>query len=214
MINLNAYPRVSFSELSQREAAQTTVLTVNNRLARRIVQDFAVLRRTQTTVGEIPLIVPWSGWISQQLVQASFHASLNAHAVLLDAFGAQLLWGRVIDALEADEPLDAGREPADAGPVGGRVGGRVGGMAIQAGRADHTRRHRPADAIDRTGWRWRSRSPVGKNVPLATSQPRTACQAWVAAARTASFAPPQRHPTVTRIPPTRPHRATARRLPS
>lgn len=105
MINLNAYPRVSFSELSQREAAQTTVLTVNNRLARRIVQDFAVLRRTQTTVGEIPLIVPWSGWISQQLVQASFHASLNAHAVLLDAFGAQLLWGRVIDALEADEPL-------------------------------------------------------------------------------------------------------------
>ena len=105
MINLNTYPRVSFSELSQREAAQTTVLTVNNRLARRIVQDFALLTRTQTKVSEIPLIVPLSGWISQQLVQASFHESLYTHAILLDAFGAQLLWGRVIDEIEAEEPL-------------------------------------------------------------------------------------------------------------
>ena len=105
MINLNTYPRVSFSELSQREAAQTTVLTVNNRLARRIVQDFALLTRTQTKVGEIPLIVPLSGWISQQLVQASFHEPLDTHAILLDAFGAQLLWGRVIDEIEAEEPL-------------------------------------------------------------------------------------------------------------
>ena len=105
MINLNTYPRVSFYELSQREAAQTTVLTVNNRLARRIVQDFALLTRTQTKVSEIPLIVPLSGWISQQLVQASFHESLYTHAILLDAFGAQLLWGRVIDEIEAEEPL-------------------------------------------------------------------------------------------------------------
>ena len=80
MINLNTYPRVSFYELSQREAAQTTVLTVNNRLARRIVQDFALLTRTQTKVSEIPLIVPLSGWISQQLVQASFHESLYTHS--------------------------------------------------------------------------------------------------------------------------------------
>lgn len=105
MINLDAYPRVSFSALAQLNATEVTVLTVNNRMARRVIQDFAQQARACASVGEMPLIVPWSGWISQQLIQAGFHESLKAHAVLLDAFGSQLLWGRVIDALEADEPL-------------------------------------------------------------------------------------------------------------
>jgi probable DNA repair protein len=105
MINLNAFPRVSFSALAQLEAADTTVMTVNNRLARRVTQEFALQTRTHASVGETPLIVPWSGWISQQLVQASFQESLQSHAVLLDAFGSQLLWGQVIDEVEADEPL-------------------------------------------------------------------------------------------------------------
>ncbi|MDP4908629.1 MAG: PD-(D/E)XK nuclease family protein [Burkholderiaceae bacterium] len=105
MINFNAFPRVSFSALARLEAAETIVLTVNNRLARRVVQEFALQSRTPASVGETPLIVPWSGWISQQLVQASFHESLKAHAVLLDPFGSQLLWGKVIDEVEADEPL-------------------------------------------------------------------------------------------------------------
>ena len=105
MINFNAFPRVSFSALARLEAAETIVLTVNNRLARRVVQEFALQSRTPASVGETLLIVPWSGWISQQLVQASFQESFKAHAVLLDPFGSQLLWGKVIDEVEADEPL-------------------------------------------------------------------------------------------------------------
>ena len=105
MINLDDIPRVSFASLTQCEARQTTVLTVNNRLARRIIQDFVQQTRTQRTVGEIPSILPWSGWIAQQLVQAGFHESLQAHSLLLDAFASQLLWGRVISELEADAPL-------------------------------------------------------------------------------------------------------------
>ena len=105
MINLDAIPRVSFSSLAQYEAIRTTVLTVNNRLARRIIQDFAQQTRVQHAVGEVPLILPWSGWIAQQLLQAGFHESLHAHSLLLDTFASQLLWGRVISELEADAPL-------------------------------------------------------------------------------------------------------------
>ncbi len=93
------------SALAQLKATETTVLTVNNRLARRVVQDLAQRSGTSASVREMPTIVPWSAWISQQLVQAGFHESLKSHSVLLDAFGSQLLWARVIEAIEADEPL-------------------------------------------------------------------------------------------------------------
>jgi len=86
MINLDACPRVSLSALAQLKATETTVLTVNNRLARRVVQDLAQRSGTSASVREMPTIVPWSAWISQQLVQAGFHESLKSHSVLLDAF--------------------------------------------------------------------------------------------------------------------------------
>lgn len=105
MINLDALPRVSFSSLAQLSAAQTTVLTVNNRLTRRIVQEFAQQVAEYSQVSEMPQIIPWSGWVTQLLNQASFHDSLKVHALLLDSFGSQLLWGRVIHELEADQPL-------------------------------------------------------------------------------------------------------------
>ncbi len=114
MINLDACPRVSFAALAQFNAAHTTVLTVNNRLARRVVQEFAQHALGCNIVGEMPLVVPWSGWIAQQLSQAGFQESLRTHTVLLDAFGSQLLWGRVINALEVDDPLLDSQQAASA----------------------------------------------------------------------------------------------------
>lgn len=105
MTTLDERPRVSFVTLTQRPAGGVTVLTVNNRLARRLVQEYAQQTRALCSVGEMPQIVPWSGWVSQQLVLAGFHDSLPTHQVLLDTFGSQLLWGRVIQTLEAQAPL-------------------------------------------------------------------------------------------------------------
>ena len=105
MTTLDVRPRVSFASLTQRSANGITVLTVNNRLARRLIQDYALQAREQGSVGEMPQIVPWSGWVSQQLVLAGFHDSLPTHQVQLDAFGSQLLWGRIIQTLEAQAPL-------------------------------------------------------------------------------------------------------------
>ncbi len=105
MINFAEFSRVSFSQLTQFDAASTTILTVNNRLARRLTQDLARATVQQGSVGESPAVVPWSGWIAQRLGQSGFDENLSAHAVLLDAFGSQLLWGQVIESLEVATPL-------------------------------------------------------------------------------------------------------------
>jgi len=105
MTTFAALPRISFAALQQHPVDGMTVLTVNNRLARRLIQDYAQQTRAQGSVGEMPQIVPWSGWVSQQLVLAGFHDSLPTHQVLLDTFASQLLWGRVIQTLEEQAPL-------------------------------------------------------------------------------------------------------------
>jgi probable DNA repair protein len=113
MINPDALPAISFAQLNKLSAAQTTILTVNNRLARRLVQEFARSFSAQSVV-EMPVVVPFSAWIAQQLAQAGFQDTLRPHAYLLDAFGSQLLWAQVIDALEATEPLLDTQQAANA----------------------------------------------------------------------------------------------------
>ena len=105
MMTLDTLARVSLAQLEQLDARHTTILTVNNRLARRVIQELARSPARQNTVAEMPTVVPWKGWVTQQLLQAGFDEGRELHAVLLDNFSSQLVWSQIIEEVEADEPL-------------------------------------------------------------------------------------------------------------
>jgi len=106
MQNLSDLPSIDYAELRDRDPRDTTVITVNNRLSRRVVQS---LTREQTLqrqrVAEIPAIVPWSGWLVQQLSRAGFQVGLLEHTLLLDQFASQTVWAEAIEALEKERVL-------------------------------------------------------------------------------------------------------------
>lgn len=106
MQNLSDLPSIDYAELRDRDPRDTTVITVNNRLSRRVIQSLA---REQTSQGqrvsEIPAVVPWSGWLVQQLSRAGFQVGLLEHTLLLDQFASQTVWAEVIEALEKDRVL-------------------------------------------------------------------------------------------------------------
>jgi probable DNA repair protein len=54
---------------------------------------------------EIPLVAPWSAWLSHVLAQLGFEEHIPAPAYVLDSFSAQTLWTKVIQDLEAERPL-------------------------------------------------------------------------------------------------------------
>ncbi len=103
-------------------AADTLVLTVNNRLARRLVLELAAHLRNARQVSELPRVQPLSTWLGTAADELAFMPhddrvdAVPAHR--LDAFAAQLLWTRVIAAQEDGRPLldtaQAARLAADA----------------------------------------------------------------------------------------------------
>ena len=106
MQNLSDLPFIDYAELRDRDARNTTVITVNNRLARRVIQSLARQQTGQAQrVSEIPAIVPWSGWLVQQLSRAGFQDGLLKHTLLLDHFAAQTVWSEVIETLETERAL-------------------------------------------------------------------------------------------------------------
>jgi probable DNA repair protein len=106
MQNLSDLPSTDYAELHDRDPRDTTVITVNNRLSRRVIQSLA---REQTIQGqrvsEIPAVVPWSGWIVQQLSRAGFQDELVEHTLLLDQFASQIVWAEAIETLEKERVL-------------------------------------------------------------------------------------------------------------
>ncbi len=99
---LKNFPVIDYTQLSALPARTTAVLTVNNRLARSVIQTLAAhLARTS----EIPLVAPWSGWLSHVLAQLSFQEHIPAPAYVLDNFSAQTLWAQVIQDAETERPL-------------------------------------------------------------------------------------------------------------
>ena len=106
MQNLFELPQIDYVGLAHLVARDTTILTVNNRLARGVLQ---ALARQQTAraqqVSEIPAVVPWSGWLAQQLGRAVFQDGLLERRLLLDNFAAQTLWVEVITEIEQDRVL-------------------------------------------------------------------------------------------------------------
>ncbi|MGN6580766.1 MAG: PD-(D/E)XK nuclease family protein [Bordetella sp.] len=112
----------TLAQIAALPAADTLVLTVNNRLARRLVQELAAQLRRERQVSELPRVLPLSAWLSaaaDDLAFASGNEETNAlPGYRLDAFAAQLLWARVISEEQSDGALldvaQAARLAADA----------------------------------------------------------------------------------------------------
>ncbi|KAF0814209.1 hypothetical protein IGB42_01106 [Andreprevotia sp. IGB-42] len=93
-------------QLQRLPATQTVVLTVNNRLARRLHAEFARrLEEAGLAVAELPAILPISAWYAAQAEAAAFLPGEILPAHTLDAFSAQLLWTLAIRTEEKDRPL-------------------------------------------------------------------------------------------------------------
>lgn len=104
------FPAIDFERLRTLPPRSTAVLTVNNRLARQVIQTLAApLAQADSAftkhAAEIPMVAPWSGWLAHVLAQLSFQEHLPAPSYVLDSFAAQTLWARVIERAEADRPL-------------------------------------------------------------------------------------------------------------
>jgi len=92
------------------DPARLLVLTVNNRHARRLLADWSTqgLNDNTRAVRQVPHIVPLSAWLRQAAEALTFSLLDDAPpmaAHVLDAFGAQELWTRVIEQEEPQRPL-------------------------------------------------------------------------------------------------------------
>ncbi|HEY0295140.1 MAG TPA: PD-(D/E)XK nuclease family protein [Bordetella sp.] len=109
-------------EIAALPAVDTLVLTVNNRLARRLVQELAAYLRSERQVSELPRVLPLSVWLGAAADDLAFVPDAGDVDILpayrLDAFAAQLLWARAIAEEEAGRVLldttQAARLAADA----------------------------------------------------------------------------------------------------
>ncbi len=107
----SSLPSVSLAQLAANGAVQTVILTVNNRLARRLVGELGKrLRDAGISAAAAPAVMPVSAWIDSLAEQAAFDADAGLPAYRLDDFAARLLWRdailhhsdtRLLDAHEA-----------------------------------------------------------------------------------------------------------------
>lgn len=99
---LKDFSTIDYIQLCGLPARSTAVLTVNNRLTRSVIQSLAT---HHARAAEIPLVAPWSSWLSHVLAQLGFDEHIPAPAYVLDSFSAQTLWTKVIQDLECERPL-------------------------------------------------------------------------------------------------------------
>lgn len=99
------HPTITFDELVSL-GADCVVLTVNNRLARRLTAEFAQwLQQRGLAACPAPEILPFSAWIDTATETLAFAPDAPLPSFRLDAFGAQLVWHEAIEA-EGGELLD------------------------------------------------------------------------------------------------------------
>ncbi len=101
----STFTPLMLAELSGLDSSGALVLTVNNRYARRILADLSAGLNEQRQVMALPEILPISAWFQQMAGQLAFMQGSGLPSHALDAFGAQCLWQRVIEAIETDEVL-------------------------------------------------------------------------------------------------------------
>ena len=93
-----SYPELSLPDIGGLPAAGTLVLTVNNRLARRLTLELAGLLRAERQVSELPRIVPLSAWLAESANELAFDAGGDMPAYRLDSFATQMVWTEAIRA--------------------------------------------------------------------------------------------------------------------
>ncbi|MGE8618871.1 MAG: hypothetical protein ACN6O0_13700, partial [Achromobacter spanius] len=96
---------LSLPDIGALAAADTLVLTVNNRLSRRLTLELAGLLRQERQVSELPRILPLSAWLAESANELAFEADDDVPAYRLDSFATQLVWTEAIRAEEAERVL-------------------------------------------------------------------------------------------------------------
>jgi len=91
---------ISLEHVGRLPAAQTLVLTVNNRLARRLTLDLAGQLRRERQVSELPRVLPLGAWLVEAGADLAFVADVDLPAHRLDTFATQMVW---VDAIGAEE---------------------------------------------------------------------------------------------------------------
>lgn len=86
-------------------AAHTVVLTVNNRLARRLTLDLAAQLRRERQVSELPRVLPLGAWLVEAAAELAFLPEVDLPAHRLDSFATQMVWVDAIAAEEGDRVL-------------------------------------------------------------------------------------------------------------
>lgn len=84
--------------------SDTLVLTVNNRLARRLTLDLAQRAQVDRHVSELPRIMPLSAWLADCAQTLTFLSGPSSK-FRLSTFASQRLWVHTIEAEEAERAL-------------------------------------------------------------------------------------------------------------
>lgn len=96
---------ISLEHVGRLPAAQTLVLTVNNRLARRLTLDLASQLRRERQVSELPRVLPLGAWLVEAGADLAFVADADLPAHRLDTFATQMVWVDAIASEEGDRVL-------------------------------------------------------------------------------------------------------------
>ncbi|WYX29772.1 PD-(D/E)XK nuclease family protein [Achromobacter denitrificans] len=100
-----SFPDLSLPAIGGMPADGTLVLTVNNRLSRRLTLELAGLLRQERQVSELPRILPLSAWLAESANELAFEADDGVPAYRLDSFATQLVWTEAIREEEAERVL-------------------------------------------------------------------------------------------------------------
>lgn len=102
-VNRFDLPSISLTELLELPAADTLVLSVNNRLARTLKSQIA--QRIDAGATELPDITPWTSWLTNQVIERLYLDGVDSASQVLDTQTVRLLWGQAIAECEADRSL-------------------------------------------------------------------------------------------------------------
>lgn len=101
-------PAITLAELAGQGSRPTAILTVNNRLARRIVAELSThLQAHGIDAAAAPSVMPFSAWVEALAEQTAFHGPSGLPAHRLDDFAARLLWRDAVLHDDAQPLLDA-----------------------------------------------------------------------------------------------------------
>lgn len=104
-LSVSDLPGLTLDAVAALPAADTVVLTVNNRLARRLVAELAARLGDGRRAAELARIMPLSAWLRHVADAHAFLPDADVAGRRLDGFAARWLWAQVISQAEADRPL-------------------------------------------------------------------------------------------------------------